>query len=90
VTCSGADAGRGTVVRPLVGGVAVTRGTHGLGEQGGGMAVPGAAHGPRDPSMPQRAGPVDRGAGRCTTQASHATSSAWARSASFENWFGAV
>jgi hypothetical protein len=54
------------------------------------MAAPGAAHGLTDASMPRCAGPADRGAGRCTTSASRVTSRAWARSASFENWFGPV
>jgi hypothetical protein len=54
------------------------------------MAAPGAVHGPTDASMPRRAGPADRGAGRCTTPVSCATSRAWARLAPFENWFGPV
>jgi hypothetical protein len=39
-----------------LGGTAWTRGARGLGEPGGGMAVPGAAHGPTGASVPRREG----------------------------------
>jgi hypothetical protein len=58
-----------------LGGTAWTRGAHRLGEQGGRMAVPGAAHGPTDqgpastcgPSGPWR-GDSDAGAGVCALE----------------------
>jgi hypothetical protein len=50
-----------------LGGAAWTRGARGLGEPGGGMAVPRAAHGPTGARVPRREGPGGRSWRACAS-----------------------